>query len=138
VSFEEQMILPRKTREKSGGGGRAWSPSRYSFAALIRGKVNRVPGKEGRERKGTDWCTVVNPCLCSCAQCCARCFFRKQNQNHEVLASVNGDLILVQYQYNNGTTTPHMRVGLSMWDPPSYEGLLYSCCIDVVNLTFSP
>jgi hypothetical protein len=24
-----------------------------------------------------------------------------------------------------------------MWDPPSYEGLLYSCCIDVVNLTFS-
>jgi hypothetical protein len=24
-----------------------------------------------------------------------------------------------------------------MWDPPSCEGLLYSCCIDVVNLTFS-
>jgi hypothetical protein len=30
-----------------------------------------------------------------------------------------------------------MRVGPSMWDPPSYEGLLYSCCIGVVNLTFS-
>jgi hypothetical protein len=30
-----------------------------------------------------------------------------------------------------------MRVGLSMWDPPSCEGLLYSCCIDVVNLIFS-
>jgi hypothetical protein len=28
-------------------------------------------------------------------------------------------------------------VGPSMWDPPSCEGLLYSCCIDVVNLTFS-
>jgi hypothetical protein len=24
-----------------------------------------------------------------------------------------------------------------MWDPPSCEGLLYSCCIGVVNLTFS-
>jgi hypothetical protein len=30
-----------------------------------------------------------------------------------------------------------MRVGPSMWDPPSCEGLLYSCCIGVVNLTFS-
>jgi hypothetical protein len=28
-------------------------------------------------------------------------------------------------------------VGPSMWDPPSCEGLLYSCCIGVVNLTFS-
>jgi hypothetical protein len=46
-------------------------------------------------------------------------------------------LILVQHQYNNCTATPHMRVGPSMWDPPSCEGLLYSCCIDVVNLTFS-
>jgi hypothetical protein len=24
-----------------------------------------------------------------------------------------------------------------MWDPPSCEGLLYGCCIGVVNLTFS-
>jgi len=46
-------------------------------------------------------------------------------------------LILVQHQYNNCTTTPHMKVGPSMWDPPSCEGLLYSCCIGVVNLTFS-
>jgi hypothetical protein len=46
-------------------------------------------------------------------------------------------LILVQHQYNNCTTTPHMRVGPSMWDSPSCEGLLYSCCIGVVNLTFS-
>jgi hypothetical protein len=46
------------------------------------------------------------------------------------------DLILVQHQYNNCTTTPHMRVGPSMWDSPSCEGLLYSCCIGVVNLTF--
>jgi hypothetical protein len=30
-----------------------------------------------------------------------------------------------------------MKVGPSMWDPPSCEGLLYSCCIGVVNLTFS-
>jgi hypothetical protein len=48
-----------------------------------------------------------------------------------------GDLILVQHQYNNYTTIIHMRVGPSMWDPPSCEGLLYSCCIGVVNLTFS-
>jgi hypothetical protein len=47
------------------------------------------------------------------------------------------DLILVQYQYNNCTTTPYMRVDPSMWDPPSCEELLYSCCIGVVNLTFS-
>jgi hypothetical protein len=30
-----------------------------------------------------------------------------------------------------------MRVGSSMWDLPSCEGLLYSYCIGVVNLTFS-
>jgi hypothetical protein len=29
-----------------------------------------------------------------------------------------------------------MRVSPNMWDPPSCEGLLYSCCIGVVNLTF--
>jgi hypothetical protein len=38
--------------------------------------------------------------------------------------------------FDSCTTTPHMRVGPSMWDPPSCEGLLYSCCIGVVNLTF--
>jgi len=47
------------------------------------------------------------------------------------------DLILVQYHHNNCTTTLHMRVDPSVWDPPSCEGLLYSCCIGVVNLTFS-
>jgi hypothetical protein len=40
------------------------------------------------------------------------------------------------HQYNNCTTTLHMRVGPSMWDPPSCEELLYRCCIGVVNLTF--
>jgi len=29
-----------------------------------------------------------------------------------------------------------MRVDPSIWDPPSCEGLLYGCCIGVVNLTF--
>jgi hypothetical protein len=38
--------------------------------------------------------------------------------------------------YNTNTTTPYMRVGPSMWDPPSCKGLLYRCCIGVVNLTF--
>jgi hypothetical protein len=48
------------------------------------------------------------------------------------------DLILVQHHYNNCTTILHMRVSPSTWDSPSCEGLLYSCCIGVVNLTFSP
>jgi hypothetical protein len=53
------------------------------------------------------------------------------------LSGSKRDLILVQHQYNNCTTTPHMRVDPSMWDLPSCEELLYSCCIGVVNLTFS-
>jgi len=39
----------------------------------------------------------------------------------------------LQHQYNNCTTIPHMRVGPTYWGPPSYEGLLYSCCIGVVQ-----
>jgi hypothetical protein len=30
-----------------------------------------------------------------------------------------------------------MRVGPSVWGPPSCEGLLCDCCVGVVNLTFS-
>jgi hypothetical protein len=30
-----------------------------------------------------------------------------------------------------------MSVGPSVWGPPSCEGLLCGCCVDVVNLTFS-
>jgi len=29
-----------------------------------------------------------------------------------------------------------MRVGSSVWSPPSYEGLLCDYCVGVVNLTF--
>jgi hypothetical protein len=47
------------------------------------------------------------------------------------------ELILVLHHHNNYTTTPHMRVGPSVWDPSSFEGLLYSYYIGVVNLTFS-
>jgi hypothetical protein len=39
----------------------------------------------------------------------------------------------LQHQYNNCTTIPHMRVGPTYWGPPSCEGLLYSCCIDIVQ-----
>jgi hypothetical protein len=46
------------------------------------------------------------------------------------------DLILTLHHHNNCTTTHHMRVDPSVWGPPSCEGLLCSCCIDVVNLTF--
>jgi hypothetical protein len=39
----------------------------------------------------------------------------------------------LQHQYNNCTTIPHMRMGLTYWGPPSCAGLLYSCCIGVVQ-----
>jgi hypothetical protein len=39
----------------------------------------------------------------------------------------------LQHQYNNCTTISHMRVGPTYWGPPSCEGLLYSCCIGVVQ-----
>jgi hypothetical protein len=39
----------------------------------------------------------------------------------------------IQQLHNN----PSYEGGPHMWDPPSCEGLLYSCCIGVVNLTFS-
>jgi hypothetical protein len=39
----------------------------------------------------------------------------------------------LQHQYNNCTTTPHMRVSPTHWGPPSSEGLLCSCCIGVVQ-----
>jgi hypothetical protein len=47
------------------------------------------------------------------------------------------NLIIVLHHHNNCTTTPHMRMDSRVWDPPSCERLLYSCCIGVVNLTFS-
>jgi hypothetical protein len=46
------------------------------------------------------------------------------------------DLILTLHHYNNCTTTTHMKVGLTVWSLPSCKELLFSCCIDVVNLTF--
>jgi hypothetical protein len=46
------------------------------------------------------------------------------------------DLILALHHHNNCTTS-HMKVDPSVWDTPSCEGLLCSCCIGVVNLTFS-
>jgi len=39
----------------------------------------------------------------------------------------------LQHQYNNYTTIPHMRVGPTYWGSPSCEGLLYSCCIGIVQ-----
>jgi hypothetical protein len=57
-------------------------------------------------------------------------------KNAQYLHNKIWDLIPIQHQYNNCTITLHMRADLSMWDLPSCEGLLYSCCIGVVNLTF--
>jgi hypothetical protein len=60
----------------------------------------------------------------------------RQQGSQAVQSKTARDLILVQHQYNNCTTIPYMRVGPSMWDPPSCERLLYSYCIGVINLTF--
>jgi hypothetical protein len=54
-----------------------------------------------------------------------------------IITSLYRDLILTLHHHNNCTTTSHMKVDPSVWDSPSCEGLLCSCCIDVVNLTFS-
>jgi hypothetical protein len=64
-------------------------------------------------------------------------FFFKKKKKKKKKEKRKRDLILVQHQYNNGTTTPHMRVSPSMWSPPSCEGLLYSYYIGIINLTFS-
>jgi hypothetical protein len=42
----------------------------------------------------------------------------------------------LQHQYNNCTTTSHMRVTSRYWGLPSYEGLLCSCCIGVVLVLY--
>jgi hypothetical protein len=47
--------------------------------------------------------------------------------------SVLRKMLDLQHQYNNCTTIPHMRVDPTYWGPPSCEGLLYSCCISVVQ-----
>jgi hypothetical protein len=39
----------------------------------------------------------------------------------------------LQHQYNNCTTTLHMRVDSTHWGPPSCEVLLCSCCDDIVQ-----
>jgi len=39
----------------------------------------------------------------------------------------------LQHQYNNCTTTPHMKVDSTHWGSPSYEGLLCSYCNSVVQ-----
>jgi hypothetical protein len=77
----------------------------------------------------------------SCERLLYSCCIGVVNLTFSISAQLQGilrrDLILVQHQYNNCTTTLHMRVDPIMWDPSSCEGLLYSCCIGVVNLTFS-
>jgi hypothetical protein len=56
---------------------------------------------------------------------------------HWVPLQYTWNLILTLHHHNNCTTTPHMRVDPGVWGPSSCEGLLCSCCIGVVNLTFS-
>jgi hypothetical protein len=49
-----------------------------------------------------------------------------------------GKMLDLQHQYNNCTTILHMRVGPTYWDLSSCEGLLYSCCIGVVQESNPP
>jgi hypothetical protein len=53
-----------------------------------------------------------------------------------VCICVHRDLILTLHHHNKCTTTLHMMVDLSMWNPLSCEELLCNCYIGVVNLTF--
>jgi hypothetical protein len=41
-------------------------------------------------------------------------------------------MLNLQHQYNNHTTTPHIRVDPTHWGPLSCEGLLCDCCDGVV------
>jgi len=41
-------------------------------------------------------------------------------------------MLNLQHQHNNHTTTLHMRVDPTHWDPLSCEGLLCGCCDGVV------
>jgi hypothetical protein len=59
--------------------------------------------------------------------------FRREGR---MAGEMGGDLILVQHYHNNCTTIFHIKVSPNIWDPPSCEELLYSCCIGVVNLIF--
>jgi hypothetical protein len=47
------------------------------------------------------------------------------------------DLIVTQHHHNNCTTPSHMGVDPTHWVPLPCEGVLYSCCSGVVNLSFS-
>jgi hypothetical protein len=53
-----------------------------------------------------------------------------------LLAFVTRDLIPALHHHNKCTTPPHMRVDSTHWAPPSCEGVLCSCCVGAVNLTF--
>jgi hypothetical protein len=61
------------------------------------------------------------------------------SNKQQVLANISNDgkkewkMLNLQHQYKNCTTIPHMRVGPTYWGPPSCEGLLYNCCIGVVQ-----
>jgi hypothetical protein len=46
------------------------------------------------------------------------------------------DLIPTLHHHNKCTTLPYMRVCPTHWAPPSCEGVLCTCCVGVVNLTF--
>jgi len=68
---------------------------------------------------------------------CIRIVSRVVEQSFFYHISGSRDLIHTQHHHNNHTTIPHMRVGPSVWGPPSCEELLCDCCVGDVNLTFS-
>jgi hypothetical protein len=54
-------------------------------------------------------------------------------KRHMPLYIYKKKMLDLQHQYNNCTTTPHMRVGPTHWGPPSCERLLCNCCDGVVQ-----
>jgi hypothetical protein len=96
-----------------------------TFGAFYLGGLRRLPNSpkgragtaSGRDRIGS-------------------CGYLSQIQCHVI--PVKRKMLDLQHQYNNCTTIPHMRVGPTYWGPPSCEGLLYSCCIGVVQESNPP
>lgn len=47
------------------------------------------------------------------------------------------NLIPALHHYNKCTTPAHMRMSPIHWTSPTCEGVLCTCCVSVINLTFS-
>jgi hypothetical protein len=83
------------------------------------------------------WESIVHWCLSDLRKDCFKTRLHILCLGAAVYNLWKRDLIHALHHHNKCTTTPHMRMGPSVWSPPSCEGLLCTCCVGVVNLIFS-